>query len=75
MMDHVIEQSRRIADRLEDVLFAACDGTVSCEDAARIGYVGIGVAANNAVMLSAMRLRNGLAPLPAPSTRIPVRPK
>ena len=64
MLDDMMNQSRRIADRLEDVLAAACDGTVSCEDAARIGYVGISIAANNAVHLAALRLRNGLPGLP-----------
>lgn len=58
-LDAIAHQSREVAAKLDNVLSACLAGDILPSDAARIGYVGMGIAANNAVHLHALRLSNG----------------
>lgn len=64
---HIVQQSRTTADRLDMVLGAALSGQCSPDHAAKLAYVGIGIAANNAMQINAARVGNGLGVLAAPT--------
>ena len=66
-LPHIVQQSRHTADRLDMVLDATIAGQCSPDNAAKMAYLGISIAANNSMQINAARMSNEFGlPLSAP---------